>query len=114
MKNRFIASLIFLLFFSLTLQAQKFDTKKYINSIHKKYEVALQLDKKQSKAFKRVLKTYNPEIKKLLSEKVTSREFNKKVKLHDLEVYRILTAEQFAIYKKIKIVLEEYKKYKKS
>lgn len=113
MRNRFIAPLIILLFFSLNIQAQKFETKKYINTIHKKYVIKLKLDKKQSVAFKKVLKTYNPEIKKLISNKVSSVDFNKKIKLHDLEIYKILTADQFAIYKKIKIEIEEYKKYKR-
>jgi len=111
MKSRFIVPLIILLFFSLNIQAQKFESKKYINKIHKKYETELKLDKKQSIAFKKVLKTYNPQIKKLISNKVSSRDFNKKIKLHDLEIYKILTANQFTIYKKIKIELEEYKKY---
>lgn len=114
MKNRFIVSLVILLFFSQNLLAQKFDSKKHINAIHKKYEAELQLDKKQSIAFKKVLKAYNPEIKKMISKKVSAREFNKKIKLHDLEVYNILTKEQFATYKKIRAVLEEYKNYKKS
>lgn len=113
MKNRLLVTLVTLLFFSIGLHAQKFDSKKFINSIHKKYETELKLNKKQSIAFKKVLKAYNPEIKKLISKKVTSREFNKKIKLHDLEIYKILTSEQFANYKKIKIDLEEYKKYKK-
>ena len=114
MKNRLIVSLVTLLFFSIGLHAQKFDSKKFINAIHKKYEVTLKLNKKQSIAFKNVLKTYNPQIKKLISNKASTREFNKKIKLHDLEIYKILTAKQFANYKKIKIDLEEYKKYKRS
>lgn len=94
-----------------TVSAQEMDTKKFINKVHKQYVQKLELTPKQSVDFKKILNKYNPEIKKLIDEKVKNSEINKRLKLNDLAIYKILTSVQFAKYKELKSKLEPLKKY---
>ena len=106
--------LIFLLFFfTKNNYGQEIDSRKHINHIHKTYEKELSLNKEQSKKIKQILLQYNPEIKKLINTKATRVKINKLIKLEVLEIFNILTREQFSMYKTLKKVLEENKKFRK-
>ncbi|MEQ6122608.1 hypothetical protein AAON49_00215 [Pseudotenacibaculum sp. MALMAid0570] len=107
-----LLSLFFCLFVWTSIYAQEIDDKKYINKIHKEYVEKLGLNNNQTKGFKSILKKHNAILKTLLEQKKDTREINKQIKLLDLEVYKILTREQFSEYKRIKLQLEDYKKYR--
>ena len=112
--HKFFLLLIFLLFFFIkNSYGQEIDSKKHINKIHETYEKELGLSKEQSKKIKQILLQYNPEIKKLINTKATRIEINKLIKLEVLEIFNILTREQFSMYKDFKKVLEENKKFRK-
>lgn len=111
MMKRFLPFLLLLLF-SFFAHSQEFDNKKHINKVHKEYVNKLKLDATQSKKFKTILKKYNPILKDLFDKKSSKNEVNSQIKLMDLEVYKLLSKEQFSKYKKVKLELESFKKYK--
>lgn len=113
MLKKNIIIFIFIFFSIYKNYAQKIDSKKHINKIHKLYENELNLNTIQSKKFKNILLKYNPIIKKLIDIKSNDIEINKQTKLESLEIYDIINREQFSKYKKIKQSIEEYKKYRK-
>ena len=105
---------LFLVFFCVNNNyAQEIDSKKHITKIHKIYEKELDLNKSQSKVFKKVLSKYNPKLKKLIDTKASRVELNKLTKLEVLEVYDLLTSEQFKKYKEVRKSLEKNKHYRK-
>ncbi len=105
---------LFLIFFCVNNNyAQEIDSKKHINKIHKVYEQKLILNKKQSKKIKEILWKYNPKIKDLIDDEATKIEINQLTKVETLEIYNILSREQFTEYKKLKKDIEEYKRYRK-
>ena len=105
--------LFFILFlcFQGSNYAQNIHPKKKIITLLKEYQKELNLSKEQSKKIKTILLTYNPEITKLINSKASSFEINKLVKLESLEIFKILSREQFTKYKKLKKVLETNKRY---
>ena len=110
--NKKFATILFLLFFSFSIQGQEVDSRKYINKVHKKYVSKLKLDSNQSKEFKTILKKYNPIIKDLIDKKSSKKKINSQIKLMDLAVYKLVNKEQFTEYKKIKLKLETFKNNK--
>ncbi len=112
MNNKLIPSIFIALFLSFNLYSQEMDSRKFINKVHKQYVEKLSLTKEQSIDFKKALKKYNPEIKKLVAKKSNTTEINKMIKLNDLAIYKILTQKQFAKYKELKSKLEPLKKYR--
>ena len=112
MKNKLIFTLFIALFLSINLYSQEIDSEKFINKVHKEYVEKLELNTKQSIALKKILKKYNLEIKKLIDQNSKNIEINKKIKLNDLAIYKILTSVQFAKYKELKSKLEPLKKYR--
>ena len=104
---------IFIFFISNRNYAQRIDSKKHINKIHKLYKNELNLNTIQSEKFKNILLKYNPIIKKLIDTKSTNIEINKQAKLESLEIYDIINREQYAKYKNLKQVIEDYKSYRK-
>ena len=99
---------LFLVFFCVNNNyAQEIDSKKHVTKIHKIYEKELDLNKSQSKVFKKVLSKYNPKLKKLIDTKASKSEFNKLTKLEVLEVYDLLTREQFKKYKEVKKIIRK-------
>tara|TARA_R110000787_G_scaffold124838_1_gene235882 strand:- start:1530 stop:1829 length:300 start_codon:yes stop_codon:yes gene_type:complete len=96
----------------MNLYSQEIDSRKFINKIHKEYVEKLELNTKQNISLKKVLKKYNLEIKKLIDKGSENVEINKKIKLNDLAVYKILSQVQFAKYKELKSKLEPLKKYR--
>ena len=67
----------------------------------------------QSKVFKKILSKYNPKLKKLIDTKASRAEINKLTKLEVLEIYDLLTSEQFKKYKEVRKSLEKNKHYRK-
>jgi hypothetical protein len=105
---------LFLIFFCVNNNyAQEIDSKKHVSKIHKIYEKELYLNKSQSKVFKKVLSKYNPKLKKLIDTKASRAEINKLTKLEVLEIYDLLTSEQFKKYKEVRKLLEKNKHYRK-
>lgn len=107
--------LFVILFFSLlgSNYGQNINSEKKINTVLKKYQKELNLNKEQFKKFKIILLKYNPKITKLINSKASSFEINKLVKLESLEIFKILSREQFTGYKKLKKVLETNKRYRR-
>ena len=104
---------LFLIFFCVNNNyAQEIDSK-HVSKIHKIYEKELYLNKSQSKVFKKVLSKYNPKLKKLIDTKASRAEINKLTKLEVLEIYDLLTSEQFKKYKEVRKLLEKNKHYRK-
>ena len=112
MIRKLLTPIAFLLLFSMSIQAQEIDSRKHINKAHKAYTEQLQLSEAQSKEFKVVLNKFNPILKMLIHQKSDNKEFNKQLKLMDLEVYKILNQNQFSDYKRVKLELESFKKYR--
>ena len=112
MFQKIFPSVFFLLFFVVSIQAQKIGNKKYINEVHKVYSDKLQLNKIQHKKFKEVLKKFNPIIAELIDKKSSDGEINKLLKIIDLEIYKFLDPKQFKRYKKLKKKLEPQKEYR--
>ena len=113
MYKKFSLLIFLLFFFTKNNYGQEIDSRKHINKIHKTYKKELSLNKEQSKKIKQILLQYNPEIKKLINTKATRVKINKLIKLEVLEIFNILTREQFSRYKTLKKVLEENKKFRK-
>ncbi len=112
MIRKLLTSTIVLLLLSLSVQSQEVDSRKHINKSLKAYTEQLQLNDAQKKSFKIVLQKFNPILKKLIDQKSDNKEFNKQVKLMDLEIHKILNSRQFSEYKKVKLQLESFKKYR--
>ncbi len=112
LSRKHLFTLFIALFLSINLYSQEIDSKKFINKVHKEYVEKLELNTKQSIALKKILKKYNLEIKKLIDQNSKNIEINKKIKLNDLAIYKILTSVQFAKYKELKSKLEPLKKYR--
>lgn len=104
---------IFLLF-NTKAYSQELSSKKYIKTIYKSYTTELILSKKQALEFHKILEIYNKKLEVILTTSNSNQknEFNKMLKLQDLEVYYILDRTQFETYKKIKKIIEPIKKYK--
>ena len=92
---------LLLLLFSLISHSQEFDSKKHINKVHKEYVEKLKLDATQSKKFKKILKKHNPILKDLFDNKSSKKEINNQIKLMDLEVYQLVSKEQFSNIKRL-------------
>ena len=73
------------------------------------YISILKLNEKQSEQFDKIYFTYK---EKLIKSSRDNSEFNKNNKLRDLEIYEILTPEQFKKYKEIKLKLEPNNVYR--
>ena len=100
-------------FFTKDNYGQENNSKKHINKIHKVYKQKLILNKKQSKKIKEILWKYNSKIKDLIDSEATKIKINQLTKEETLEIYNILSREQFTEYKKLKKDIEEYKRYRK-
>ncbi len=89
----------------MTVFAQKSMSNKEILQL---YSTQLDLNANQFKQFRIIFKKY----KTKLNKKTSNSEFNKVNKLRDLEIYSILSKEQFNAYKKEKLELEPKLKYR--
>jgi len=73
------------------------------------YITKLELNDIQTEEFTLIYNKYKANIYK---KDVEDNTFNKIIKLRDLEIYNMLTEEQFSIYKKVKIEIEPQLKYR--
>ena len=80
-----------------------------LKTITKLYATELELDKTQSKQFKSILSKYNEE---LHNKNIDTRTFNAKLKLQSLEIYNILSKEQFKTYKELRSKYQPELSYK--
>jgi len=112
MIQKFFITTIALLFISLGISAQKIDSKKYINRVHKEYVEKLQLNQDQNKKLKDILKEYNPKIQQLIKKKRSNTEINRMIKLSIGEIYGILKPEQVKKFNQIRKDVEPLKKYR--
>jgi hypothetical protein len=95
------------------MHAQEFPSSKELNEIGDRYSEELNLSKDTSKKFNKLLFYYNNKLVAIDSvDKLYSIEVNKIVKLFDLEIYKLLSEKEFDRYKKVKISIEPYKKYR--
>lgn len=113
MKKATIITLLLLFMKSFNVFSQKIDSEKYLHTTFYAYKKELKLSPYKEKSFKNILKKYNTILENLADqEKNKNQIFNKTVKLQDLEVYKLLSRDQFEIYKRIKPIIEPNKKYK--
>lgn len=103
MKNLFV---LLLLLNSLVLVAQE---QNHYKTTLNTYISKLSLDTKQVDTFTLIFNKYNEELHKDLIDK---QKFNKANKLRDIEIHNMLSKEQFALYKKLKLELEPKLKYR--
>ncbi|MEZ4797433.1 MAG: hypothetical protein R2785_09710 [Flavobacteriaceae bacterium] len=73
------------------------------------YENKLNLTKDQAIKFSNILEEYYDDLYK---KEIDDKTFNKLNKLRDLEFYKIMTKEQFSIYKKAKKEIEPQLKFR--
>ena len=73
------------------------------------YEEVLDLTEEQASKFTLILEKHNVGLYK---NDIDSKTFNKLNKLRDLEFYKIMTKEQFSIYKEAKKEIEPQLKYR--
>lgn len=86
-------------FLAISLNVIAQDKATDIKAITKLYSTELKLDKTQSKQFKSILSNYKDELYK---KNLEAGAFNAKLKLQTLEIYNILSKEQFKIYLKLR------------
>lgn len=111
MKYTYLFALLLIVLTNHRLTAQNTSSKEHIATINSAYSKALSLTEKQSQEFKTILIKYNKQLS-LLDSQENKQKYNKVLKLQDLEIYSLLTKEQFSKYKAIKTNIEPYKKYK--
>jgi Golgi nucleoside diphosphatase len=97
---------LFIIFCSFSLNAQD---EVSIKELLKNYEVKLELSKVQTSEFTLVLEKY---INILNDKVIDNKSFNKNNKLRDLEFYKLLSKEQFNVYKKVKLEIEPTLKFR--
>ncbi len=86
-------------FLAISLNVLAQDKVTDIKTITKIYSSELKLDKNQAKQFKSILTNYKEE---LYQKNLETKAFNAKVKLQTLEIYNILSKEQFKTYLKLR------------
>jgi len=102
-----------LFFTSMGMYAQEFPSSKELNVIGDLYSEELNLSKETSKKFNELLFYYNDKLVAIDSVgKLYSIEVNRIVKLFDLEIYKLLSEKELDRYKKVKVSIEPYKKYR--
>ncbi len=104
MKNYLIIVLFCLMCISTALSQEKTS-----QDVVDDYLKELKLDRKQKKQFATVIKKYAPQ---LSVKKLSVRDYNALMKEETLEIYGILSPEQFSEYKKLKKSIEPNKKYR--
>lgn len=111
MKKLFVL-IVILSLVVCNVNSQEYSSKKHINKINKMYSKKLHLTKIQSEKFKKVLLVYNKKLEEVRSGENNKKIFNKLLKLQTIEIFNLVSSEQYALYKKILFELEPYKKYK--
>jgi septal ring factor EnvC (AmiA/AmiB activator) len=112
MIRQLLALFAFLLLFSVSMPAQKIDSKKYIKKVHKEYTEQLKLNEAQRKEFKKIIEEYNPKIKKLIDQNSSIHKINRMIKTSIAETYKVLNSEQIKKFNEIRLKIEPLKKYR--
>jgi hypothetical protein len=102
--KKFVFTLLILSSFALNAQ-DMLSTKKLLVQ----YKIKLDLTKEQASNFVLVLEKFNTDLYK---KDVDNSAFNKTNKLRDLEFYKLLNAEQYNKYKKVKLEIEPTLKFR--
>lgn len=110
MKKMFFMILLIVFSGINTLSAQDND-KKTIAEVTKSYTKELNLSKAQARKFKKVLKSYSTAFN-TSKVKNDDKGFNEVLKEETLEIYKLLTKEQFKKYKAIKARIEPNKVFR--
>lgn len=110
MKNTLI--LFMFLLFIIQINGQQYASKYHIDKINNAYTSSLELTKKESKEFRKILLKFNKELYKIDLKGDNKRLFNKTLKFQTIQIFQLLSSEQFSIYKKSVLELEPYKEYK--
>lgn len=98
--------LTILAFLSISLNAQdEMSTKGLVSQ----YKIKLDLTKEQTSSLVLIIENFS---KKIHSKNLDNKEFNKTNKLRDLEIYKLLSKEQFEKYKKAKLEIEPTLKFR--
>lgn len=101
--------LVFFTFFGFMCHNTMLGQESITASIADGYLKELKLDKDQAKQFKEILEKYAPQF---TQDGLKIIDYNSLMKQETLEVYGLLTPEQFAAYKKLKETIEPNKKYR--
>lgn len=106
MKYNTFRGILALMFFAVSIQGiAQISTKDIVQNYHEE----LNLTDNQKVKFTAVIEKYNLE----LGKKTQSvNDFNTLLKKETLEIYKVLSPEQFAIYKKLKTSIEPSKIYR--
>jgi lipopolysaccharide export LptBFGC system permease protein LptF len=91
---------------SLTLFSQ---VEKKQDTLLTHYILKLELNDIQTEGFTLIYNKYKTTISK---KDIDNNTFNKIIKLRDLEIYNMLTEEQFSVYNKVKKEIEPQLKYR--
>jgi hypothetical protein len=86
-------------FLAISLNVFAQDKAIDLKTVTKLYVTELKLDKNQSKQFKSILSNYKDVLYK---KNIETKTFNAKLKLQTLEIYKILSKEQFETYLKLR------------
>jgi hypothetical protein len=111
MKKVFLLIISLMFFTSSHLQAQDIVPKTSIKAVVKLYTTSLDLSKKQRKQFQKILKKYQAYFVTDGSRE-QDQQYNKYLKLETLEIFEILSQEQFKLYKEAKKTIEPTKSFK--
>lgn len=104
--RHYIFLLIFTLLSFIDIHSQEENFKVHVID---KYITELKLDESDQKAIATILLKYKPLFEK---EPISNRDYNVILKKEALEIYEILSKDQFSIYKKIQQNIEPNKKFR--
>lgn len=90
--------ILIIVFLIASLCSYSQDKKINLKEIITTYSSALNLNTKDAKKLTTIIESYK---NKLYTEDLDPKEFNTTVKLQTLEIHKLLTKEQFNVYKKL-------------
>lgn len=95
------------------LFSQELPNKQELNKISNEYVEALRLSEDQTAKFIDLLENYNNQLTQIkIDDSNYNQKFNSLMKQLDLAVHRLLDDKGFDTYKKVKKIVEPYKKYR--
>lgn len=105
LKLSHIVTILLLICFNVNALVQ---SKKTIEEVSNEYVFKINLSKEVGAKFSQIIIDFNEE----LSGEISNSEFNKKLKLRDFEIRRILSNREFKQYRDIKKELEPDLKFR--
>lgn len=100
---------LFILLACLVISSYSYSQEVNVQEVLNGYQKELKLDDDQKNQFLAILEKYTPQFAK---KEINFKDYNRLLKLETLEIYDILSREQFGIYKKLKESIEPSKKYR--